>query len=51
MMFLNSMSFKAAITAGVVPFILYDLIKLAISIPLALKLRPIAARYINSDGE
>ena len=51
MMHLNSMSFEAAITAGIVPFILGDLIKLAISIPLALKLRPIAARYINPNEE
>jgi len=46
---LNSMSFAAAFTAGVVPFVIGDLIKLVISIPLALKLRPIAARYINSE--
>ena len=48
MMWLNSMSLKAALLAGVVTFIPGDLIKLAISIPLALKLRPIAARYLNS---
>ena len=47
MMRLNSMSFGAAIFAGVVPYIAGDLIKLAISVPLALKLRPIAARYLN----
>ena len=47
MMRLNSLSFKAAIIAGVVPYIIYDSIKLVISIPLAVKLRPIAARYIN----
>jgi len=51
MMFLNSMTFKAALTAGVVPFIPADLVKFAISIPLALKLRPIAARYLNPDEE
>jgi len=49
MMFLNSMSLKAAMTAGLVPFILGDSIKLAASVPLALKLRPVAARYINPD--
>lgn len=49
LMFLNSMTFKAAILAGIVPFIAGDSIKLAVSIPLALKLRPIAARYINPD--
>ena len=48
MMFLRSMTFKAAFTAGVLPFVLGDFIKFVISIPLALKLRPIAARYINS---
>jgi len=49
MMFLNSISFTAAMTAGFAPFIIADAIKLVISIPLALKLRPIAARYINSQ--
>jgi len=49
MMYLNSISFTAAFFAGVVPYIPGDLIKLAISIPLALKLRPIAARYINNE--
>ena len=44
---LNSMSFRAAIIAGVLPFIPGDLIKLVISVPLALALRPIAARYVN----
>ncbi|MCL2266940.1 MAG: biotin transporter BioY [Treponema sp.] len=49
MMRLNSMSFAAAFAAGVAPYIPGDLIKLAASIPLALRLRPIAARYINPD--
>jgi biotin transport system substrate-specific component len=49
MMFLNSMSLKAALTAGILPFALYDFLKLVISIPLAMKLRPIAARYLNPD--
>jgi len=49
MMFLKSMTLKAAFLAGTVPFIIGDLIKLAISIPLALALRPIAARYINNE--
>jgi len=49
LMFLNSISFGAALIAGVVPYIAGDLIKLAVSIPLALKLRPIAARYLNND--
>ena len=47
MMQLYSMPFTAALIAGAVPFIPGDLIKLAISIPLSLKLRPIAARYIG----
>lgn len=47
MMHLNSMPLKAAITAGIFPYIVFDLIKLITAIPLALKLRPIAARYIN----
>ena len=48
MMALNSISFRAAFAAGVVPFIAVDMIKFVISVPLAMKLRPIAARYINS---
>jgi len=47
MMILFSMTLTAAFMAGVLPFIAGDLIKLVICIPLALKLRPIAARYIN----
>ena len=47
MMYLNSMSFKAAFAAGILPFVPGDIIKLIICIPLAVKLRPIAARYIN----
>ena len=49
MMYLNSMSLQAAVAAGIVPFLLGDFIKLVLSIPLALKLRPIAARYINPE--
>jgi len=49
LMFLNSMSFGAALIAGVIPYVIGDLIKLAICIPLSLKLRPIAARYLNND--
>jgi len=51
MMKLNSISFKAAVIAGVIPYILGDSIKLILSIPLALKLRPIAARYINQEDK
>jgi biotin transporter BioY len=43
------MTLKAAFIAGTVPFIIGDLIKFALSIPLALALRPIAARYINNE--
>ena len=50
MFFLNSMSLKAAMMAGVIPFIPGDLLKFAISVPLALKLRSIAARYLNPNG-
>jgi len=50
MMFLNSMTLKAAMLAGLVPYILGDALKLIASIPLALALRPIAARYINPDA-
>jgi biotin transport system substrate-specific component len=45
---LNSMSLKAAFLAGALPFIAGDAIKLALSVPLAQKLRPIAARYMNN---
>ena len=50
MMILRGMSFGAALSAGVVPFILADSIKLVISIPLAIALRPIAAKYINVNS-
>jgi biotin transport system substrate-specific component len=49
LMLLNSMSFKAAMAAGLLPFIPGDLLKFAMSVPLALKLRPIAARYIGDE--
>jgi len=49
MMRLNSISLNAAMTAGLVPFLIGDAIKFIISVPLALKLRPIAARYLNPD--
>jgi len=50
MILLKSMTLKAAFLAGTVPFIIGDLIKLALGIALALALRPIAARYINNEG-
>jgi len=49
MMFLKSMTLKAAFLAGTVPFIIGDSIKLALGIALALALRPVAARYINNE--
>jgi biotin transport system substrate-specific component len=49
MMRLNSMSIETAFAAGVIPFIVGDLVKFVVSIPLAIKLRPIAARYINPE--
>jgi len=49
MMTLKSMTLKAALLAGTAPFIIGDLIKLALGIALALALRPIAARYINNE--
>jgi biotin transport system substrate-specific component len=49
MTFLNSMTLKAAFLAGTAPFVFADTIKFALSIPLALALRPIAARHINNE--
>lgn len=49
-MFLKSISLKAAFIAGTVPFVIGDLIKMVLGIALALALRPIAARYINNEG-
>jgi len=49
MMKLNSMTLNAAMAAGLVPFIIGDSIKFIVSVPLSLKLRPIAARYLNPD--
>jgi biotin transport system substrate-specific component len=43
------MTLKSAFLAGTAPFIIADSIKFAFSIPLALALRPIAARYINNE--
>jgi len=50
MMFLNSMSFKTALLAGLVPYIIGDTVKLIACIALSLALRPIAARYLNTDA-
>lgn len=51
MMILNDLSFAAAFIAGSGPFLVGDAIKLFISIPLGLALRPIAARYLNPDPD
>ncbi|MDR0823267.1 MAG: biotin transporter BioY [Endomicrobium sp.] len=40
-------AFERALPMAVIPFIIGDLIKLIVLIPLAVKLRPISARYIN----
>jgi biotin transporter BioY len=37
----------SAVAAGVLPYLVGDVIKLIILIPLTAKLRPVAARYIN----
>jgi biotin transport system substrate-specific component len=39
-----------AFLGGIIPFIPGDLIKFILSLPLALTLRPVAARYINPAG-
>ena len=49
MTLLKSMTIKAAFLVGTAPFIISDTIKLTFIIPLALTLRPIAARYINNE--
>jgi biotin transport system substrate-specific component len=43
----TKMPLAQAIAAGVVPFIGADALKLIFAVPLAVKLRPIAARYIT----
>jgi len=49
MALLKSMTLKAAFMAGTAPFIAADAVKFALSVPLALALRPIAARHINGE--
>lgn len=44
-----NLSFASAITKGLVPFLIADAIKIAILVPITLKLRPAIARYIDSD--
>jgi len=44
------LDFASAITKGLVPFLIPDAIKIAAVIPIALKLRPIVARYLHPDA-
>ena len=48
---LTGRSFQATLAACVIPFIPGDLIKLALSVPLAAKLRTVAARYFSEKSE
>lgn len=41
------LSLPEAVLKGVVPFVVGDLIKIAILVPLTLKIRPIVARYLE----
>lgn len=43
-------SLLQALSAGVIPFLPGDLLKLCLSVPLAVKLRPVIARYLD-DGQ
>lgn len=38
-----------AVIKGVVPFVIGDLVKIAILVPLTLKIRPIVARYLDQN--
>ena len=44
-------TFSQAMNIGFTPFILTDIIKIAISIPLAALLRPVAAKYLYPNDE
>lgn len=46
---LDKSSFSYTMTACVLPYIPGDLIKIAICVPIALKIRPLLAQYINND--
>jgi biotin transport system substrate-specific component len=46
-----NMPLAQAIMAGVVPYIGADALKLIVAVPLAIKLRPIAARYITPHDD
>ena len=47
----NAVDFSTAISYALTPFISGDLIKLIISVPIAVVLRPVAARYLYPDDE
>jgi biotin transport system substrate-specific component len=47
----HGLSVIQAVVAGVLPFIPGDALKVVIAVPLALRLRPIVARYIAEDEE
>lgn len=45
----TDLSFSAAMATCVVPFLPADLVKLVLMVPLAAKLRPVAARYMYQE--
>ncbi len=44
------LDFADALVKGVVPFLLADAIKIAVLVPITLKLRPVVARYLHPDA-
>ncbi len=50
-MHVTSKPLATALAACVVPFLPGDAVKLIIMVPLAAKLRPVAARFMNPDAE
>lgn len=44
-------SFYQSLSLCIVPFVIPDIIKLGILIPVAARLRPLAARFINNDSQ
>lgn len=45
-----SLSFKTALIKGLVPFLVGDLIKMVILIPITLNLKPVIARYLSPNA-
>ncbi len=43
------LGFAEAIAKGFLPFLLVDAIKIAVLVPITLKLRPVVARYLSPD--